>query len=404
MNSSIVNILEVLKNAKALNALGYSSYYTFDKLSASEYFEELIQSAHSTEPIFSGIVILEKSANNFDFAIIDGLQRIITISLLLAAICEAYKGISKTNDEARHKISTRYLLNNVDIKLHLNGADGEAYHKIITGEELSKEDAESNLYSTYQIFLNNLIEKKISATKLFNVISRMQFMAVVAEGSKTPVREIYQSINKDKDDLTQINLITSFVDQNCGGAIGTWNSIFEAYEKFDSYLIKKFVRDFLTIQNNGKIPRENRLYVNFKNYFTQISEYQNPEQVLDNLKKYSDFYLKIVRAEFDDYEVKKLITTLNENNGQDSYPYLMEVLEDLENNHITREIFLEILNMINLFVSQRNIDNPDDTSLSFARLSGELNKMLAIENYQPEISNENKLTINEINHLSTFEV
>ena len=100
-----------------------------------------------------------------------------------------------------------------------------------------------------------------------------------------------------------------------------------------------------------------------------------------------------------------MVIVINENNGQDSYPYLMEVLDDMENNLIDRDTFLAILNMINSFVAERNERGNDDTiTVSFASLSAELNKMLAMENYEPDFSGKNKVTINEINHLSTFGV
>jgi len=82
-------------------------------------------------------------------------------------------------------------------------------------------------------------------------------------------------------------------------------------------------------------------------------------------------------------------------------------LDDFENHLIEREAFLNLLNTINSFIIKRNEDGQSDATISFASLSGELNKMLAMKDYKPEILEENKVTINEINeinHLSTFEV
>jgi hypothetical protein len=406
MNSSIINILEILKAANNLKSLGFSSGYNYDQKSADEYFQELIQNGRSSAPIFAGILILEKAKDTDDFTIIDGLQRTTTLCLLLCALCDAYKGTSKINEDSRNKILTRYLSNQIDVKLRLKGKDKKIYAKMVHGEELTKREFQTNLFETYQLFFQRIKEKQISATQLFAIISRIQFMVVFTDPSKVPVREFYQSLNKDKDDSSQVNLITNLIKQNCGAASLTWKEMISAFKQLElPRLVKQFIRDFLTIQNSGKIPGEKALYNSFKHYFANISEYQGPQQIIDNLKKYSEFYLKIIQSDFEDCEIKNLILQINENNGQDSYPYLMEVLDDLENNLIDRDAFLEILNMINSFVSKRNdgCDNGGMT-VSFASLSNELNKMIALKNYAPENSENGNLTINEINHLSTFEV
>jgi len=63
--------------------------------------------------------------------------------------------------------------------------------------------------------------------------------------------------------------------------------------------------------------------------------------------------------------------------------------------------------MINTFVTSRNEngnENNPNMVMNFASLSCELNKMLALKEYSPQPVDESKLTINEINQLSTFEV
>ena len=406
MNSSIINILEILKAADSLISLGFSPGYNFDPKRADSYFQELIQHVQPSTPIFSGIIILETSKDSDDFIIIDGLQRLTTLCLLLCALCDAYKGTSTLNEDAKNKIVTRYLANKTEAKLKLKGNDKNIYKKLALGEELNKKERQSNLFETYETFLKKIKEQHISATKLFGIVSRIQFMTVFTDPEKVPTREFYQSINNDKHDSSQINLITNFIDQNCGEAFQLWKSTIRTFKKLElSLLIKPFMKDFLTIQNNGEIPSENLLYNSFKMYYTKMSEYQDSQQIINNIKKYSKFYLKIIQADFEDFEIQKLVIVINENNGQDSYPYLMEVLDDMENNLIDRDTFLAILNMINSFVAERNERGNDDTmAVSFASLSAELNKMLAMENYEPDFSGKNKVTINEINHLSTFGV
>lgn len=408
MNSSIINISEILNNAEGFISAGFSDGYNFDGVNASEYFDELLENATYPSPIFSGILIMKKSGEIFTIA--DGLQRITTISLLLCALYENYKDTSKKNEEASNKIFYRYLINKTEPKLRLAGKEQEIYKKILFSKKLSEDEEKSNLFQAYKSFCNKVRGHKIPGTELFRILSKIQFMVVLVENSEVSTRELYQALNNNKE-KSQINLVSDFIVQKIDDdedAKSHWQKAVDSYKKLGlQYLFESFVKDFLVIQNDGKAPNKNALYNNFKSYFSKMSNYQNTETIIKNIYNHSQYYLKIINADFEDFEIQKQITTLNENNGKDAYPYLMEVLDDLENAHINRDVFLNILVMINSFIQHRQEEPLSDAVIDFASLSKEINKMLILKDYTPSMSDladENKLSINEINNLSTFGV
>lgn len=402
MDSSVISISEILTNAESLISAGFSAGYNFDETDASRYFDELLQNAAERGPIFSGLLIIEKSGKNF--TIVDGLQRITTISLLLCALCDIYKGTSKNNEEAKNKILKTFLVNKFEPKLKLNKEEQEIYKKIIFFRALSEEEKSNNLFRTYQMFLDKIKENKITGTQLFKIILRIKFMTVITEKSEIPARDLYQAINLSKD-KSQINLISDFILKKSLKAGELWQETIDYYNNLGrEELFKNFVKDFLIIQNDGKLPHKNALYTNFKTYFIKMSAYQDSEKIVENICKYAKYYLKIIQADFEQEEIIEQINILNQNNGQDAYSYLMEVLDDLENGHIDLEIFSNILMMINSFIVQRQEAPLAGVTVDFATLSKEINKMLVLKDYAPKITDEDKLTINEINQLSTFEV
>lgn len=402
MNSSIINVSEVLSSAENILSAGFSVGYNFDETNASLHFSELLESATYPSPIFSGILIVEKSGNNY--TIIDGLQRITTICLLLCALCENYKGTTKNNEEARKKIFNRFLVHNEEPKLRLDGEELAIYNKLLFSLKLNKKDKSSNLFLVYQRFLCRIREQKISGTELFQIISKIQFMVVTLDKTEVSVRELYQALNNNKDE-SQINLITDFISQKSKDAGNLWLHKVNSFKSLGlPGIFGDFIRDFLTTQNNGVVPNKNALYNKFKSYFSEISKYQNTEKIVNNLCQYSNYYLKFLKADFDDYEIQKQIIILNESGGKDAYPYLMEVLDDYYNEHIDREVFLNILTMINSFITSRQDDSSPHKGVNFASLSTEINKMLILKDYTPQFGEENKLTINEMNNFPTFGV
>lgn len=402
MKSSIISISEVLNTAESLISVGFSDGYNFSEASASEYFEELIENSLLPTPIFSGILILEQSGKTF--TIIDGLQRLTTICLLFCALCENYKGTSKNNEEARSKLLDRFLLSNDEPKLKLTSVEHQIYKKMLLSQKLSKEEQTNNLSKTYNKFLEKMKEHRITGTKLFKIISRIQFMTIITDKTEVSAGDLYQTLNVNKS-KAQINLITDFIAQKDKKSLNLWLDVINQYKSFKVFgLLENFVRDFLTIQNDGKIPEKDHLYTNFKSYFAKISVFQDTKSAIKNLCKYAYYYLKIINMDFGQLQIKEQLQILNQNNGTDAYPYLMEVMDDYENGHIDLEIFVNILMMINSFIVQREQNQLSGIMVDFATLSKEINKMLVLKDYVPQIIDENKLTINEINQLSTFEV
>ena len=398
MDSSIISISEILNKAQSFISVGFSAGYSFDRQKAADYFDDLIQNSEST-PIFSGILLMEKTGK--DFTIIDGAQRVTTLNMLLYALCQIYKGTSKKNEDAGNKILNRFLLHSNQPKLKLAGEDNVVFEKIILAKDLDEKDKNNNLYLTYQTFLDKIKENKVSANQLFKIISTIQFMLVVTDRTGIPIRELYQVINNKGD--SQLNLISDFVKQQSEESFDIWIKIVKLFDG-PSKLLESFTRDFLITRLEENILNKNGLYNNFKTYYYKLSKYQDSVTVLENMYKYALYYLKIVKADFSSAEIQEQIKILNNQNGKDTYPYLMEVLDDLEHSHINESAFVNILMMINLFIKSRQDVSISNICIDFASLTKELNKMLVLDDYVPDLFSENKLTINEINTLANFEV
>lgn len=402
MNSSIINIAEILNTADYFLSAGFSNGYGFKGTTATEFFDELIENSSDSEPFFAGILVIKRSGN--DFTIVDGLQRITTLNLLLMALCENYKNTTEQNAQASGKIFNRYLMNKNESKLKLIEKEQGLYNKLLFSKELNEDEKNSKLFQTYSEFLDLIKSRNISGTKLFQIISKIQFVALFVDSSDVATRDLYQALNQKEE--SQMNLISDFISHKMNAnAVLIWQQVINSfkYSQIESSF-DEFVRAFLIVQNGGKTPKKTALYNNFKSYYSQISKYKDSSEIINTISEYSEYYQKIISADFDDYEIKTQIEKLNENKGRDSYPYLMEVLDDLKNEHIDRTMFLDILNMINTFVQNRLENSLSETTVDFATLSQELNKMLVLKAHNPNISDEDKFTINEMNNLSTFGV
>ena len=122
----VVNLLEFLNNAQNLFTLNYA------KCSEElvNFLDLMTEDEQFTQRIDLGIVFVEQKSLN-QYTIVDGLNRILSLSLLLHAVCECYKKTTEQNEKAIRTIRKKYLLSNGKSKLQLNHKDNELFNKII---------------------------------------------------------------------------------------------------------------------------------------------------------------------------------------------------------------------------------------------------------------------------------
>lgn len=111
---------------------------------------------------FIGSIVIKREGDDLtddltEVLLIDGQQRMTTITLIYCALCNYFKDI----DEKYFKnIHSNYLVNNdldETIKLHLTKSDNEALHYIINTLLLDKEfdldpELSVNIYNNYNYF------------------------------------------------------------------------------------------------------------------------------------------------------------------------------------------------------------------------------------------------------------
>ncbi len=151
-----------------------------------------------------------------------------------------------------------------------------------------------------------------------------------------------------------------------------------------SNLFGRFMNDFMIIQKNGVLPKPAELMNEFAEYYNNACRYQKKELVLRNIYRYSAYFLKIHSGDISDADIQAKINKINQAEAYDAYPFLMEVFEDYDYAHINKGMLLDILETVMGFVNERESIEPSAVSLSFAGLSGEINKMMVLKDYIPK--------------------
>lgn len=343
----VVNLLEFINKAKDLYTLDYARC---DK-ELVNFLDLMTEDEQFTQKVDLGIIFVNQKT--FDqYTIVDGLNRILSLSLLLHAVCECYKKTTVQNEKAIKTIRNKYLLSGQKTKLHLNEKDSVIYSKIINGERLSGHEKQSAMFKLLHNFWSQIKSEGLQAANIFAMLKKI-FVTVV-ETNDVSKRNLYYKLNGSRN-LNQIVLIEDFLKEN--GIEEDWNTIRSRYFPVESDVVR-FLKDFFITKFNYKKFNPERLYESFVNYFETMMQYMPEDTIMKKMKRSAALYSNIINVNFLGDDIKQAFIQIKKYSGEDTYAYILEVYEDFLDNNISETTFIEILNTIADYLKNRkNTDN-----------------------------------------------
>ena len=246
---------------------------------------------------FGSIVTRMETMSSKNILIIDGQQRITTITLLMAALVKAYKdGRIQCADVSKYEIIWEDYLyekhfEGRHFKLQPIEKDCIALDAILDDKPLI---ADSHITTNYQLFYNWVISCNLTLDNIYDAISKLIVIDIRLDGKDDP-QLIFESINSTGLELSEADKIRNYFLMSLSAADQEkyykeyWNPI----EECTSYNPTMFIRDYLTLQKK-KIATEGKLYQEFKAYITQGG--LNKLLVLQDMLPYAREYQKVITA------------------------------------------------------------------------------------------------------------
>ncbi len=146
--------------------------------------------------------------------LLDGQQRLITISLLLAALGKTDNNTGQAG--IRHKeINDLFLFNGQErgefyYKLIPAQGDKDTFFRLISNEELPLSGS-SRLIENYRYFENKINECSIGANLLYKGIAKLTIMDISTDRVYENPQLVYESLNSTGLDVTQTELIRNWL-------------------------------------------------------------------------------------------------------------------------------------------------------------------------------------------------
>ncbi|MEU9510692.1 DUF262 and DUF1524 domain-containing protein [Micromonospora sp. NPDC048170] len=399
MKASETKLLDLLAKGSQFVIPIYQRTYSWTQSECAQLWDDILRAGtdDSLNAHFIGsIVHVEKGLSNLTSQepnlVIDGQQRLTTVTLLVAALAEALGRLPEQDREpldgfSPKKLRNRYLVNYDEeddryFKLLLSQTDRDTLKAIVDGAQLPKHRSE-RIESNLAFFQGRLGTPGTDHGTICRGLAKLVVVDIRLDRSQDNPQLIFESMNSTGRKLSQADLIRNFVLMGLEPSTQErfyaqyWRPMESdfgqaAYEaQFDD-----FVRHYLTVVT-GAIPRLGDIYEAFKAYArAATSDTGSVEPLLSQLRDYSGRYCAVALGQEKNKRLDAAFQDLREIKADVVYPFLLEVYTDYELGTLTTEEVAEIVDLMTSYIFRRAVCRVPTNSLNttFATFAKALRK------------------------------
>ncbi len=358
----------------------YQRVYSWEKKQCKELWDDIIKVGGDDKMdghFIGSILYVLDGITHSDNAllIIDGQQRLTTITLLLTALRDHWS-------DKRKEIENHYLINSdkdgdKKFRLILSESDKDTLLYLIDKDKRKPSKPSSKIVENFKFF-----EEWVSNTgkleTIFKGLEKLMIVEIALEKGKDDPQLIFESMNSKGMELVQTDLIRNYIVMETEVEKQEifykkyWRAMEEEFEQ-NKKLFDRFVRHYLTIKTR-EIPNINKVYVALKDY--QQKEGIGIEDLLKDLQKYCGYFCRIVFKKEDDKDLNKALGFLVDLEKDVVYPLLLELYSDYSDGVLSKDDFIPIVALIESYICRRAVCGLGANSLNkiFASFTKKINK------------------------------
>ncbi len=351
----------------------YQRLYSWEKEQCKQLWDDIIKIGGNDkmDGHFIGFILYvldgKKHSGNL-LLIIDGQQRLTTITLLLIALRD------HLNDEDKRKeIENHYLINSDEkgdkkFRLILSESDRDTLLSLIDKDRRKPSEPSSKIVENFKLFEEWVSKNTDKLETIFKGLEKLTivWIALEKEKEKDDPQLIFESMNSKGMELAQTDLIRNYIvmETEIEKQEGFYNKYWRAMEeefKQNKKWFDRFVRHYLTIKTR-EIPNINKVYVALKDY--RQKEGIGIEDLLKDLQKYCGYFCQIVFKKEADKDLNKALGFLVDLEMDVIYPLLLELYSDYSDGVLSKDDFRCSIALIESYICRRKVCELGTNSLN----------------------------------------
>lgn len=375
MKASETSVRILLEGSKQFQIPLFQRPYSWSKKQWDALWEDLLEVYNEAEDYhFLGPLVTQSVPGTPDgvspFDLIDGQQRLTTLSILLAALRDHLKEHDSDSAAELHEL---YLINRFKkgearYKILPTQADQEVYKQVIEGQMNGDKSIISEAYKFFWERMKNSNSEEdtvsIDITKLKNIVlENITLVSITLDDRDNPYI-IFESLNHRGEPLTQADLIRNYffmrlTDKNQKEIVykKIWLPLQDEFKKNagEEKYLKELTRAFWCyLRREGVATSENKIYQELKSRLDQKSEHE----VLSVIKEFAQLATYYIRISFPENNEKnsglrRAFERLKELNFRNCHPLLLNLYRDYENKTLSLQQFEQALGYVESYFVRR---------------------------------------------------
>ena len=352
-----------------------------------QLFSDLVKLSRSNRRShFFGSIVTSSADSSYNRLVIDGQQRLTTISLLLLAGIKAVKdGTVEISEESKldeaYEVFLKAKFCNSERKIKLVPIENDriAYDKIFNEEDSFDED--SKVTRNYRHFYDLLAEKPqaLSFDQLLDAIERLQIISIELD-SDDDAQLIFESLNSTGLALTEADKIRNYLlmsltpeeQQVCFK--NYWQKIEQATENQPT----KFLRDYLTIQQQLQRPvRQSNIYYEWKKYMDGHDRKEELVKMLD----YAHYYQQVTEAKLSTAKLSEKMRHICNIESDVTNVFFIQFLKYASANNLSENEIFKVIDLVENYLARRIVCNMPGNALTQVFCALHKDVLKSIEEY-----------------------
>ncbi|MGH9871669.1 MAG: GmrSD restriction endonuclease domain-containing protein [Pyrinomonadaceae bacterium] len=392
MKATEANLLEFLKKSPQFVIPIYQRTYSWTDKECEQLWEDILRTGRndSVPAHFIGsIVYVEKSLYHITtltpLLVIDGQQRLTTVTLLIEALARALGDSEPLEGFSAKKLRSYYLLNPLEsgdlrYKLILSQTDKASLMALVDQQPQPK-DHSLKIEANFKLLEDLIRQLKGDLATLCKGLAKLLIVDISLSRDQDNPQLIFESMNSTGRELSQADLIRNYILMGLEPVLQT--RLYEQYwrpmeldfgqEAYATHF-DPFMRHYLTVKT-GEIPNVREVYEAFKQY-ARSPQAGSTEDLVADIRAFSGYYCAMALGAEKDSELELAFRDIRELKVDVAFPFLLELYQDYVAGMLSREELLKAARLVESYVFRRAVCSIPTNSMNktFAQFSRGLKK------------------------------
>jgi uncharacterized protein with ParB-like and HNH nuclease domain/predicted transport protein len=404
MKATEATLLAFLRKSPQFVIPIYQRTYSWTEKECRQLWDDIVR-AGSNDTItvhFVGSIVyietgLSQVTQQAPLLVIDGQQRLTTVTLLIAALAEALGDTEPVDGFSARKLRNYYLVNPEEsgerhYKLLLSQTDKTSLTAIVSGNAQPK-DHSLRVTQNLTLFKSLIEARKGDLAGVCKGLAKIVVVDIALNRDQDNPQLIFESMNSTGRELSQADLIRNFILMGLDPALQTrlydhyWRPMEVDFGQ-EAYTIHfdGFMRHYLTVKT-GDIPRLNEVYEAFKTHARSPDvAATGVEALVKDIRDFARYFCVMALGTDTDPDLKLAFHDLRELKVDVAYPFLLELYHDYASGALAKEDFVSSVRLVEAYVFRRAICTIPTNSMNktFATFTKALKKDRYLESIQAQ--------------------